>query len=150
MELTIRIIGEDLDKVDFGQYSTSAGQARFLLGIQKGQEVIDAVEADAGTATFTALFTVSPLPEGATNFLGPYAHGTRTARFCYLCWRAEHPNGTVNPFARVKLHLSPLRWERVEAAVQAGTPITMRLSLVGKGGKPVCASVPNESIHWEG
>jgi len=53
-------------------------------------------------------------------------------------------------FARVKLHLSPLRWVRVEAAARAGTPIVMRLSLLGKGSKPVCASVPVDAIRLEG
>ena len=150
MELMVRIIGEDLADVDFGERGAGEGRSRLFLGIQKGQEVVDTVPVTAGRATFTALFPVSPLPDGGTNFLGPYAHGTRTARFCYLCWLAESEDGKKSMFARIKLHLSPLRWARVEAAARAGTPIVMRLSLLGKRGGPVCASVPDDVIHWEG
>jgi len=150
MELTVSVVGEDLADIDFGERSAGAGRARLFLGIQKGQEVVDTVPVTAGAATFTALFSVSPLPNGGTNFFGPYAHGTRNARFCYLCWMAEDETGEQRMFSRVKLPLSPLRWERVEAAARAGTPIVMRLSLRGKGGKPVYASVPNDAIHWEG
>ncbi len=146
----IRIVGEDLADVDFGERSAGEGRSRLFLGIQKGQEVVDTVAATDGSATFTALFSVSSLPDGGTNFLGPYAHGTRTARFCYLCWLHEGEDGTTSMFGRIKLHLSPLRWEQVEAAARAGTPIVLRFSLLGKRGGPVCASIPNDAIHWEG
>ena len=146
----IRIVGDDLADVDFGERSAGEGRSRFFVGIQKGQEVVDTIPATASSATFTALFSVSPLPEGGTNFLGPYAHGTRTARFCYLCWLAEDEDGTKSMFARIKLHLSPLRWERVETAARAGTPIVLRFSLLGKRGGPICASIPNDAIDWEG
>jgi len=150
MELMIRIVGEDLADIDFGARSAGEGRSRLFLGIQKGQEVVDMVPVTAGSATFTALFSVSPLPGGRTNFLGPYAHGTRTARFCYLSWLAAGDDGQKSMFSRVKLHLSPLRWARVEAAARAGTPLVMRLSLLGKGGGPVYASVSEDDIHWEG
>lgn len=148
MELQIKIVGENVAKVDFGTRSC------ILLGIQKGEEIIDTVEVVAGKspdrATFTAVFAVSPLPDGGTNFLGPYAHGSRAARFCYLCWLEEDKNGTTSRFGRVKLPLSSLRWERVEAAARAETPLVMRFSLAGKNGGPVFASLPVEAIQWEG
>ncbi len=146
----VRIVGEDLADIDFGERSAGEGRSRLFLGIQKGQEAVDTVPATVGSATFTAHFSVSPLPDGGTNFLGPYAHGSRTARFCYLCWLAEDEDGKKSMFSRIKLHLSPLRWARVEAAARAGTPLVMRLSLLGKKGGPVFASIPNDAIHWEG
>lgn len=149
MELTMRIVGEDLADIDFGEYSAAEGLSRFFVGIQRGKEVVDVVPVSAGVAVFTAHFSVSPLPDGRTNFLGPYAHGTREARFCYLSWIAEDEVGWKSTFGRVKLHLSPLKWAQVEEAARAGTPIVMRLSLRGKGGKPVFASVPNDAIRWE-
>ncbi|MBC8135176.1 MAG: hypothetical protein H8F28_04710 [Fibrella sp.] len=149
MELMVRIVGEDLAEVDFGERGTGEGRSCLFLGIQKGQEVVDTVPVTARSATFTAHFPVSPLPDGGTNFLGPYAHGTRTARFCYLSWMVEGEDGQKSMFSRVKLHLSRLRWARVEAAARAGSPIVMRLSLLGKGGGPMCASVPDDAIHWE-
>jgi len=148
MELTVRIIGEDLADVDFSQRAEE--RSRLFLGIQKGQEVIDMIPVTAESATFTAIFSVSPLPGGGTNFLGPYAHGTRTERFSYLCWLVADEEGNMHMFSRIKLHLSSLRWMRVEAAARAETPIVMRFSLLGKRGGPVCASVPDDAIHWEG
>lgn len=149
MELTVRIVVKDMADLDFGERSAGEGRARLFLGIQKGQEAIDTVPVTAGAATFTAQFSVSPLADGATNFLGPYAHGTREARFLYLCWMAEDESGKQSMFSRIKLHLSSLPWERTEAAARAGTPIVMRLSLRGKDGRPVRASVPNDAIHWD-
>ena len=150
MELTVRIVGEDLAVVDFGECGAGEARTRLFLAIQKGEEVVDVVPVTAESANFTASFRVSPMPDGGTNFLGPYAHGTRTARFCYLCWLAEGPDGAMSIFSRIKLHLSPLRWARVEAAASAGTPIEMRFSLLGKNGRPVSASIPEDAIHWEG
>jgi hypothetical protein len=149
MELTLRIIAEDLAAIDFGAYSSQEDQSGIFLGIQKDQEVVDTVPVAAGTATFTALLRVSPLSGGGTNCLGPYAHGTREARFCYLSWLSEGGMSHVSSFGRVKVHLSSLRWEKVEAAVQAEKTIVMRFSLLGKGGKPVFASVPSDAIQWE-
>jgi hypothetical protein len=150
MELKVDIIGENLAEVDFGPRGAGDGRTRLFLGIQKGDDIVDIVRCDGEQATFPAVFAVSPLPDGATNFLGPYAHGPRAARFCYLCWLAEEAAGQAPVrFARIKLPLGALRWETVEAAARAGTPVGMRFSLVGKGGGPVCASVPNESIQWE-
>lgn len=148
-ELTVRIIGEDLADIDFGERGAGAGRSRLFLGIQKGQEVINAVPVTEISATFTAHFSVSPLPDGGTNFLGPYAHGTRTARFCYLSWLVEEENGQKSMFSRIKIPLSQLSWAQVEEAVSAGIPVILRFSLLGKRGGPICASVPHDAIHYE-
>jgi hypothetical protein len=149
MELTVQIVGEDLARVDFGERGAGLGRSHLFLGIQKGQEVIDLVPVTEASATFTAQFDISPLPGGGTNFLGPYAHGTRTARFCYLSWLAEDEGGNKSMFSRIKIHLSLLRWARVEAAAKAGKPIVARFSLLGKRGGPICASIPDDAIHWD-
>ncbi len=149
MEFTIQIVGEDLAQVDFGERSAGKGRSHLFIGIQKGQEVIETVPATAESATFTASFSVSPLPDGSTNFLGPYAHGTRTARFCYLSWLIEDEDGKRTMFSRIKLHLSPLLWAQVMEAARTKKPLIMRLSLRGKNGGPVCASVPDDAVQWE-
>lgn len=133
-EFTLRIVAEDLDKIDFSSYGS-----RIRLAIQKGKEVEYAVPISAGTAQFEARFRVQPSGE-AVNFLGPYAQGPRDGRFVYLVWLSESGS-----FGRIKLHLSSLRWEQIEA----GKPIAMRLSLLGKGGKPVFATVKNARVSWE-
>jgi len=149
MELTVQIVGVDLAHVDFGERCEGSGRSRFFLGIQKGEEVMDLVPVTDASATFTARFDVSPLPGGGTNFLGPYAHGTRAARFCYLCWVSQDDAGNMNMFSRIKLHLSSLGWARVEASAHAGKPVVMRFSLLGRRGGPICASVPEDAVRWD-
>jgi len=51
MELTVRIVGEDLADIDFGERSRRDGRSRLFLGIQKGQDVVDTVPVTVGTAT---------------------------------------------------------------------------------------------------
>ncbi len=128
MEFTLKIIAEDLAEIDFSGYGGSA-----RLGIQRGKEVVDVVPASIGRAEFTATFRVEQTATGEPNFLGPYAHGTKDARFCYLCWLG----GMNVSFGRVKVHLSGLTWEQVSAR----KPMALRFSLLGKGGKPVFASL---------
>ena len=63
----------------------------------------------------------------------------------------EHTNlRTWIEEGQVRQEHQPLRWERVEAAARTGTPIVMRLSLLGKRGGPAVASVPHDAIQWEG
>ena len=106
MELRLDIVGERLTDIDFG----ARDPARVFLGIQKGEEVVDLVPVTADSATFTAQLRVSPLPDGAPNFLGPYAHGPRTARFCYLSWLYDEEDGRMSQFGRTKLPLISLTW----------------------------------------
>ena len=51
------------------------------LGIQRGKEVIEQVSADRREVVFYPEFRVGEKPDGAPNFLGPYAQGRPADRF---------------------------------------------------------------------
>ncbi len=47
------------------------------------------------------------------NFLGPFAHGPKTARFLYISHRSD---GTAAWIKRIKVPLSSITWAMIEAA----------------------------------
>jgi hypothetical protein len=151
MELKIKVICEDLPGIEFSD--TSAGKSLVYknvhLGIQHGEEVIKAVPANRKQVVFEPEFRVAPLPNGKTNFLGPYAKGTQTERFFYLSWVTKDEEGNLTGFRRAKIHLSHLLWSQVEDAIDSGRQLSVTLSLTDKKGGPRCASLKGEGIHWQ-
>jgi hypothetical protein len=61
--------------------------------------------------------------DGSANFLGPFAHGRRTERFILLNRMAVKDGARFAMPGRIQLHLSRIKWKRVESAVNAGKPI---------------------------
>src|SRR6185436_5301064 len=106
--------------------------------IQYGNEVIEAVPANRKRVVFKPGFRVAPLPDGKTNFLGPFAKGTQSERFFYLTWVEKREDGHLIMFRRAKIHLSQLPWAEVEKAIHAGKPLSVTLSLTDKRGGPRC------------
>lgn len=150
MEVKIRVTCVDLPGDEFvdaraGSTTTYSG---VHLGIQRGDEVVDAVPAGSKRATFAPVFRVAPLPDGGTNFLGPFAKGTPGERFFYLSWLATGPGGTPAMFRRAKIHLSHLPWPRVEEAARRGRPLSVELSMTDARGGPLCASVRWNQARW--
>jgi hypothetical protein len=71
-------------------------------------------------------FRVEQLPDGAPNFLGPFAHGPRSARFVYLVWRRSGA-----PLGRSKIPLASISWDQLAS----GETPELHVRLVdGKGG----------------
>jgi hypothetical protein len=152
MEVTIKIVCEDLPGTRF---VTSTGDQSVTyepvhLGIQRGDEVIEAVAANRKRVVFEPVFRVAPLPLGKTNFLGPFAKGTQTERFFYLSWVVKKEDGTLRMFRRAKIQLSHLPWSKVEEAVRSGQPLTVNLSLTDKAGAPRCATLKSDAVRWLG
>jgi hypothetical protein len=151
MELKIKVICEDLPGSEFS--TTSMGESltyrNIHLGIQRGNEVIDAVPADRKRAVFEAQFRVAPMPDGKTNFLGPFAKGTPAERFFYLSWVVKNPAGNLTAFRRAKIHLSHLQWSEVEEAGDSGRQLSVTLSMTDKRGEPRCASLRGEGVNWQ-
>lgn len=89
---------------------------------------------------------------GAPNFLGPFVHGETARRFLYLSWRPRdwRPDQPEPPgvwIRRLKIHLSPITWEQIDAAAVPGCFLEARVPGVGRGG-PSCASVPLLDGGW--
>jgi len=149
MELTIKVICKDLPGKELRDAAGEICHANVYLGIQHGEQVIEMVPGDSKTAEFAPVFRVAPLDDGQTNFLGPFAKGTKTERFFYLSWGDLGEDGIFRMFRRAKIHLSQLPWKTVERAAGAGKPIVAHLSLTDKRGGPLCASVKPPYIKWE-
>lgn len=116
-------------------------RAAVRLGIQKGQEVVDDVAGDADGATFLVPLRVSGnTATGSPNLLGPFAQGTPTSRFIYLCW-GERVGEEWDPFRRAKVPLQGLTWESVQNSQASGEPIEISVEMTDERGGPACGSV---------
>ena len=150
MELKIKVICEGLpskESVDAHGRERMVRE-RIHLGIQRGEEVIAAVAADAKRVTFEPTFRVAERDGGTTNFLGPFAKGTPQERFFYLSWLTRTASGDLARYGRAKVHLSHLPWAVVSRAAAAGTPLTVRLSMRDKRGRPRCGSIRDGEAQW--
>jgi hypothetical protein len=149
MEIKIKVICEELPGTEFSTTGELLIYKNIHLGIQRGEEVINAVPANRKQVVFEPEFRVAPLPDGKTNFLGPYAKGTQTERFFYLSWVVKNEQGNLTSFRRAKIHLSHLLWSKVEEAINSGRQLSVTLSMTDKKGGPRCASFKGEGIHWQ-
>lgn len=151
MELKIKVICEDLPGT---QFVTVLGDKLVTyepvhVGIQRGNEVVEAVPANRKRVVFEPTFRVAPLPDGKTNFLGHYAKGTPTERFFYLSWGVKNEQGKLTMFRRAKIHLSHLQWSQVEEAIGSNKVLSVTLSLTDKCGAPRCGSLWGDAVRWQ-
>jgi hypothetical protein len=152
MDLKIKVICEALPGAEgLDAPAAPAGARRDIyLGIQQGDALVEAVPAKQKRVVFEPGFRVAPLPGDKTNFLGPFARGTPAQRFFYLVWAEKDAGGQLAMFGRAKVHLSHLPWSVVEAALQAGKPLSVMLLLTDKRGQPRCGSIQGEAVRWQG
>jgi len=126
-----------------------AGKLNIKVGAQKSDEVIDDVFGDAPEVVFSFPLRVEKNSKtGKPNFLGPFAHGTPTERFLYLCWGERNGKAWLG-FRRAKIHLNYIEWKSVEKAMKANGVIEATLKLTDKKGEPLCASVKADKIEWQ-
>jgi hypothetical protein len=103
------------------------------VGLQRGDDLVDPVRVSAnGVLVVEPTFRVQQMPDGTPNFLGPFAHGPRAARFVYLVWRRGG-----SPLGRSKIPLTSITWDQVTSTE---TP-ELRVRLVDKRGGPRFATV---------
>lgn len=103
------------------------------IGLQRGADVVNPVRvAEHPELVVEPAFRVQRMADGNPNFLGPFAHGPRTARFVYLVWRRAGA-----PLGRTKIPLASLGWDDVVRA----TPPELRVRLIDDRGGPRFASV---------
>ena len=153
MELKIKVICEELPGTAFlGSPSSGmeVGRRDIYLGIQHGDAIIEAAPATKKRVVFEPSFRVVRLPGDKTNFLGPFAKGTQTQRFFYLSWAVKDAGGGLTMIGRAKVHLSHLRWSEVEESLETGKPLTVKLRLTDKRGRPRYGSIRGEGVSWQG
>jgi hypothetical protein len=149
--LRVRVVCTDLPGTRFRDPHDGALPERVPvhLGVQRGREVVDQVPADRRQVTFDVEFRVQRRPDGAPNFLGPFAQGTPEDRFFYLSWGVPEPAGTFTMFRRLKVRLGHLRWPDIRRAIRTGKRLTVTLRLTDGAGGPLCATPPAGHIRWD-
>ncbi len=150
MELKIKVICEDLPNKEFLEQSGTdpIDSQNIYLGIQRGNEIIEAVPINRKQIVFEPSFRVSPLAVGKTNFLGPYAKGTQRERFFYLSWAVKDKEGNLTMLGRTKVHLSHVLWSQVEELVSSDKPLEIAVSLADKRGMPRFGSIRGDDLRW--
>ena len=131
--MLLRIEGHDLPGRSCGDHDD------VHVGVQRKQEVVEQVPADAASATWTIEVTTKVGPDGERDFGGPYVHGKRGERFVYLSW-GEGRDEAFAMFRRAKVML---------ADAPVGDEVVARIGLTDSCGLPLCARVRPPAITWE-
>ena len=147
-ELEIEVTCHNLPGVSFADPYQPGCEALepVYLGIQKGNDVIEAVPGDREKVVFRPTFRVVKHSDGSPNFLGPFAKGTPQERFFYLSWGVMGKKDEFAMFRRAKIHLNHLTWAQVSAALSKKRPIRVSIDMTGKKGDPICASIRNDQL----
>lgn len=140
-EIAFRVVCSPLPPSEFGPHRNIC----IALQKDKATEQEQAVGGDA--LIFEGTLRVQPRSADQPNFVGPYAYGTPQERFLYLVWTADGAWGRAS-FGRIKLQLGSISWELLEGALEAGSPLEVRISGVGRGGGPAFASVSLLPPGW--
>ncbi|HEX5009541.1 MAG TPA: DUF5990 family protein [Planctomycetota bacterium] len=151
LALRVRVVARELPGASFCD-PCSPGAAReesVFVGVQRGQEVIDEVRADARQAVFDLEFRVGEKKDGSPNFLGPFAQGPVDDRFFYISWGLGARAGRTRMFRRLKIRLGHLPWAPIRRAIRAGKPIEVTLRLTDARGAPLCGSAEPPFVAWE-
>jgi hypothetical protein len=138
--MLLRIEGVDLP----GRAPHGSAQANVHVGIQRRDEVISLVPADAETAAWE----VEVVTKDGPDFGGPFIHGRRGARFVYLSWGSVGPDGGFHSFRRAKIHPADAGAELVASAIAGPGVLVVRLGLTDAKGGPVCATVRPPLVTW--
>ena len=142
-ELTIEVTCRRLPGIRFADYEP------VYLGIQKGNEVIEAAPGDRKQVTFRPVFKIGMQPDGSPNFLGPFAKGTPQERFFYLSWGVMTDDGRFEMFGRAKIHLNHLTREQIGRALSDNRPIKVTIDMRDRKGGLLCASVRKDRARWQ-
>lgn len=87
--------------------------------------------------------------DGAFNFLGEFAQGSRADRFVYIN-SGTYAGQSGTPWSRrAKLKLTSIPVEIVEGAMKSSQRvIEARVSGTGDDGGPICATVKTHAVEW--
>jgi hypothetical protein len=143
IEIVIEIVCTNLPGEEWG------GHNPLHLGIQKDDQIIETASAGSKRVVFRPVLRARSNIDGSANFIGAFAHGSRTERFIYLVWAIVHGKLPVRMVGRIKLHLNHIKWASVKNAAGKKQPIRVTLALTDTKGKPVMASVRPNAAKWE-
>jgi hypothetical protein len=86
-------------------------------------------------------------PDGGVRLLGPAVQGPPAGRFFYLN-SGTYAGDAASPYGRrAKVSLAGLTWPLI-GSLKPGQVLQARIAGTGKGGGPVCATVPLLPPGW--
>ena len=111
---------------------------RFM--VQRGKsELVEPTASSADRISFDLSLRVkNDRPDGAPNFLGPFAQGPRGGRFVYINSGTSAGQHDSPWTRRAKVPLGGITWALIE---KAGI-LEARFAGTGRDGGPSCATVP--------
>lgn len=139
--LTIRLHCHTFPGRQFANY------ANVYVGVQQNAQTVWETPGDSMEKDFDIPVTVSPGKDGAPNFTGPFVYGTTGDKFLYLVW-LDKKGELYHGFRRAKIKLQSLGWTEIERALENDLPLVADVTMTGKKGDPVCASLKSENIRW--
>ena len=139
MELKIKVICEHLPGTDFPGL-TGAGAKPVHLGIQRGNEVIEAVPANRKRVIFEPNFSRRSTAEREDELSRPLCQRNAGRTILLSMLGSKGQRRPSEGFRRAKIHLSHLPWSQVEEAIQSKS-INRYVVAYGQEGRPRCASI---------
>jgi hypothetical protein len=115
------------------------------VGVQRGTAVVEQVPIDVDDPRWSFVVTTRATEDGELDFGGPYVHGRRGDRFCYLSWGTM--DGGFEMFRRAKLHFADCDAETLQDALRDGV-LSCRVQLSDRCGDPRCARVRPPAAEW--
>lgn len=121
-----------------------------IFSLQEGKAgLIPPTHVNGEAIRFDLTVRVGKRSDGGPNFLGPFAFGTPTERFVYICSGTYAGQFNSPSGRRAKVPLKGITWELIEAALAYPSGV-LAASIAGKAkdGGPACASVPLLEGGW--
>ena len=116
------------------------------MKVQRGKYELQEPEAAGNANTFDFDIRVD-LTGPEPNFLGPFAHGPKDARFVYVNSGTYAGQADTCWSRRAKLSLMGITKEEVERVLNTpGARLQTTINGTGRDGGPVCASV--KGLEW--
>ena len=120
------------------------------FAVQRGKnELLRPTSEGPTSLQFDIVLRLGRRPDGAPNFLGPYAQGPAAARFVYVNSGTRAGQTESSWRRRAKVPLTGIRWAQIEALhTRPGAVLEVRVAGRSKDGGPVCGSVRLGTDAW--
>lgn len=124
------------------------GKTEGRLGIQRDDHVIEDVPADSEEIVFTIPLRVFLNAQTEQiDFHGPFVKGKVGERFVYLVWGQRDGENWIT-LRRAKFYLRCIGRERLIPVLDRGKTISLRIDMTDAKGKPLTASIGEQSFQF--
>ncbi len=125
--------------------------AGVAFAMQRGRdELVPPTGNESGSLLFDFDLRIGkPLADGRPNFLGPFAHGTPSARFVYVNSGTSAGQTDSCWTRRAKIMLAGIDQALLSRALRSDGRLEAHMRGTGKDGGPACASVQLLDGGWK-